>query len=371
MNGESHQPTASVYQPTASVAALRRRAYLLRSIRRFFEERGYWEVETPLLDREVILDAYLEPFAVPAADGTTYYLQTSPELGMKRLLCAGARQIYQMTKAFRQHEEGRLHNPEFTLLEWYDTAKSYPEQMDFTEEFVRAMFRGDWTKPPASDSTKSPAKAETMTARKNAPAETASSRHPAVEAAAAGKPFERLSYNAAFERYLGVPVLSLRTEELEKLAEAQGIQPPASLRADDRDGWLNLLLSECLEKHLGQSVPLFLYDYPASQAALAKIRDEKIPVAERFELYVGGIELCNGYNELTNPRELQRRMEKQARLRTRESLPPLPPPEQLLRVMEAGLPPSTGVALGVDRLVLLAQGYEHLAEVMSFPIGRR
>ncbi len=145
---------------------------------------------------------------------------------------------------------------------------------------------------------------------------------------------------------------------------------PHTLSSDDRDGWLNLLLAELVEPHLGQDNATFLYDYPASQAALARIRDDDPPVAERFELYIAGIEICNGYQELTDADELRARSRKQSEIRAQAGLRPLPTANRLLLAMEAGLPDSSGVALGFDRLAMLALGYESIADVMPFPFDR-
>jgi elongation factor P--(R)-beta-lysine ligase len=327
------------FLPTASLHVLQRRAELLRVVRRFFDERGYCEVETPILSRDVVVDAHLEPFCTVDGDGAELFLQTSPEFAMKRLLAAGATAIYQLARAFRREETGRLHNPEFTLLEWYRVGDTHREQMEFTEELVRHVFEHI--------------------------------RRPGLESQEWDRtPFMRLAYDDAFERYLGTRVLHLSGGELRELAVARGIRFPAGLTDDDRDEWLNLLLAECVEPGLRAAGAVFLYDYPASQAALAVIRDELPPVAERFELYVAGIELCNGYHELTDPDELRRRIAGQAAIRARNNRRPLPAESRLLDAMRHGLPPCAGVALGVDRLALLALGGRSLGDVTAFPADR-
>ena len=165
-------------------------------------------------------------------------------------------------------------------------------------------------------------------------------------------------------------MLHLSGAALRDVAGGLGIQPPAGMTDDDRDGWLNLILTARVEPHLGRDGPVFLYDYPASQAALAKVRPENPPVAERFELYVGGIEICNGYHELTDPTELARRCAGQGRIRRDLGLRSLPSQSRLHAAMELGLPPCAGVALGVDRLAMLVFGGGSLADVMAFPIDR-
>lgn len=333
------------FRPSASLDALRRRARLVRFVREFFEQRGYWEVATPVLSHDVVVDAHLDPFVVQDDLHGTLFLQTSPEFGMKRLLAAGAKAIYQITRAFRRGERGELHNPEFTILEWYRAGDTHIEQMAFTEELTRAVFR---------------------------------------EFAATGiddVDYERLTYDAAFERYCGTRVLELDRRQLRELAARHDLAPPAGLREDDRDGWLNLLLTSLVEPHLGIERPVLLYDYPASQCALACVRDappvppldkggKERAVAERFELYVNGIEICNGYHELRDADELRRRMDEQAEIRRREGHRRLPADNRLLAAMEAGLPASSGVALGLDRLVMLAFGLQRLEEVVAFPIDR-
>ena len=345
------QPAAD-FRPTASLATLRIRATLLNTLRRFFERHGYLEVETPLLSRDIVVDAHLEPFVthwlpdgVSAVDGVPggphgveMFLQTSPEFGMKRLLAAGATAIYQVARSFRNGEVGRLHNPEFTLVEWYRAGDSHHDQMDFTESLVAEFF----------------AAASELTSR---------SRH--IE-----RPFDRLTYDDTFDEYAVCRVLDLTPAELQELARQHGVAAPPGLAADDRDGWLNLLLAELVEPHLGLERPLFLYDYPASQGALARRRPDDPRVAERFELYIDGIELANGYHELLDPAELRSRIQAQSAVRRREGRRDLPGESRLLAAMERGLPSCAGVALGFDRLLMAAVGASSLAEVMAFPFER-
>ena len=340
------------YLPTASQEMLRLRAQLLDEVRRFFHEQGCWEVETPILSHDIILDSFLEPFAtrwIPSgtvgsddSNTTEMFLQTSPEFGMKRLLAAGADAIFQITKACRNGEIGRYHNPEFTILEWYHTAVTHLEQMQFTEELVKAVF----------------SRAEKLLPGKN------------VSGWNLSEPFDRLTYDEAFEKYAGTKVLNLDSSELADLAGSRGIVSPPGLDPEDRDGLLNLLLAELVEPHLGKEHPQFLVDYPASQAALARIRPGDPSVAERFELYIEGIEICNGYHELTDAEELRRRFAEQNTLRVADGKLPLPLPARLLAAMDAGLPDCTGVALGFDRVAMLAAGSTSIDEVTTFPIER-
>jgi elongation factor P--(R)-beta-lysine ligase len=336
------------WQPTASLEVLEQRAVLISAMRRVFEEAGYWEVETPILSHDIVVDAHLDPFITryfserlpqdSNSGGQELFLQTSPEFAMKRLLAAGAKAIYQITRVMRNGERGGRHNPEFTMAEWYRTGDDHHAQMDFTEHLVREVF------------------AEAVNFRK--------------EVALPKEPFERLAYNKAFERYAGCEVLDMETAEFAELAEAHDLTPPESLAPEDRDGWLNFLLANIVEPELGEDRPTFLYDYPATQAALARVRPDDPPVAERFELYMSGMEICNGYHELTDTEEFEARMRKQNLLRRTENARPLPETNRLLAAMRAGLPNSAGVALGVDRLIMLALGLSSIDQVIAFPFPR-
>jgi lysyl-tRNA synthetase class 2 len=322
------------FRPAASWDNLRLRAELLRRLREFFHERGFLEVETPILSADTVVDRHLDPFAVAVASGptqrpATFWLQTSPEFAMKRLLAAGAEAIYQTSRVFRQGEQGALHNPEFTLVEWYRAGEGLKEGIGRTSDLCEALLgRG---------------------------------------------PAERMSYRAAFARYVGLDPHTAPIEDLVAAARqgvAGGSPPPENLRPEDCDGWLDWLLVDRVQVHLGQGRPLVLYDYPASQAALAHIRPGNPPVAERFELYVSGIELANGYHELRDADELRRRIARANAQRVADGKPPLPEASRLLAAMQAGLPPAVGVALGFDRLVMLAAGAKSIAEVMAFPWDR-
>ncbi|MFO0917346.1 MAG: EF-P lysine aminoacylase EpmA [Planctomycetaceae bacterium] len=337
--------------PSASLETLERRAQLQRAIRQFFDERGYLEIETPILSTEMISDAWLEPFVAGwttdpqrwSNGGELRYLQTSPEAHMKRLLVAGATAIYQFSRVFRNGETGRRHNPEFTMLEWYRVGDDHHQQMDFVEELVKSAFLASsaWR---MADS-------------------------PALSAAR----FLRMTYDDAFAQYAGRRVLDSSMSELQAIARQHRLTPPQGLDEQDRDGWLNFLLAELVEPRLGREQPTFLYHYPASQAALARVSSSghgNVGVAERFELYVHGVELCNGYHELTDAETLASRTREQARLRADSGLRPLPAPDRLLRAMQVGLPESTGVALGWDRLVMLALEKPTLADVIAFPFDR-
>lgn len=331
--------------PTADLATLRQRATLTRAVRTFFDEHGYWEVETPLLSRDICVDAWIDPFCVNTTAGgdNALYLQTSPEFAMKRLLAAGADAIWQLTRSFRKDETGRFHNPEFAILEWYRAGDDHHDQMTFVERLVRHV---------AAQAAEHGAGTEPL--------------------ARLAEPIRRLRYDDAFAEFAGMPVLGRETAELAELARTHGVTVPESLASGDgdRDDWLNLLLAEIVEPALAEQGAVFLYDYPASQAALAKVSDGPPPVAERFELYLDGIEICNGYHELTDADELARRMQQQSDRRRAAGLPPLPVESRLLEAMRASLPDCAGVALGLDRLVMWSLGRASVAEVIPFPFDR-
>lgn len=383
-------PAQADFRPTASLESLRVRAGLMAFVRQFFAENGYWEVDTPTLSHDVCVDAYLEPFTsqwypdgIASEKGATVYLQTSPEFAMKRLLAAGADAIYQLGHVMRNGERGQRHNPEFTMLEWYRVGDDHHAQMDFVERLVAACLQhlaSHRTPLPAAtdldgsavecDASSASTPDRDQDADPDQDSEVAVAPSDWRQAVADATPFERLSYDEAFERYAGQRVLGLTTAELMELADTHGISVPESLSKDDRDGWLNLLLAEVVEPELGLEVPTFVYDYPATQAALARIRNDEYPVAERFELYVQSVELCNGYHELVDADELRSRMEQQRLLREGEGRPELPSENRLLQAMQAGLPNSAGVALGFDRLLMLGLGLESIDDVIAFPFDR-
>jgi lysyl-tRNA synthetase class 2 len=310
---------------------LRLRAALLRRVREFFESRGFLEVETPILSADVVVDRHLDPFSTILCEdprqpgqGRRLWLQTSPEFVMKRLMAAGGEAIYQITRAFRNAERGPLHNPEFTMVEWYRRGDGLAEGMQLLSDLCAALLgRG---------------------------------------------PARHVSYAEAFQERLRLDPHRASVEELEAAARRHGIVPP-QLPADDRDAWLDLLLVECIAPRLGVGQPAILYGYPATQAALAQVHGNP-PVAERFELLVDGIELANGYHELLDAAVLRERNRRNNQLRVLDGKPALPEDSRLLSAMEAGLPPCSGAALGFDRAVMLAAGAKTLADVLPFPIER-
>lgn len=290
------------------------------------------EVETPLLSAAAITDPHLASFATQYSGpgsryGQTLYLHTSPEFPMKRLLAAGSGCIYQITRVFRDGEAGRRHNPEFTLLEWYRIGFDHHQLMAEVAELATVLLN---------------------------------------DRLALAEP-EWLSYREAFERHLGLNPHRATVAELTVCAAWQGVPIPSGMPTDDVDPWLDLLLTQRLEPHLGQGRLCFLYDYPASQAALARLRPGDPPVGERFELYLDGVELANGFHELGDAVEQRQRFAAENAARQARGLPVMPVDENLLAALGAGLPDCAGVALGIDRLIMLAAGKKALAEVLAFP----
>jgi lysyl-tRNA synthetase class 2 len=327
------------FRPSASLANLRRRAEILAAVRAFFLERGVLEVDTPTLCAAGAVDRHLEPIPAsyhpdgPGGSVVPRYLVTSPEHSLKRLLAAGSGPIYQLTRAFRDGERGRLHNPEFTILEWYRPGLDHHQLMDEVEALVRRMLAGSALALPAG-------------------------------------PFDRLTYREAFLDVLGFDPHRISLSDLSRLAGLEGVPPPPGMDLADRDAWLNLLLAARVEPTLGNVRPAFLLDYPASQAALARLRPGDPPVAERFELHVRGVELANGYHELCDAEEQRRRFESANAARVADGRQPLPLDERFLAALQSGLPDCSGVALGVDRVTLLACGAASIDEVIAFPFER-
>ena len=309
---------------------MKRRAQIVSDIRHFFSQRQVLEVDTPVLSRSAPTDPYLESFKtefipIGSVDKVSYYLQTSPEFAMKVLLAGGSGSIYQIAKVFRNGERGRVHSPEFTMLEWYRPELNLEELMDE----VAALL-------------------ETITSYSGS---------------------IRFSYQEIFSKYLNINILVCSKDELQKLA----IKRLPSFSGNpvlDRDGWLELLMSQVIEPELASlKKPVFIYNFPSSQAQLAKVKLDNAgeEVAARFELYAGGLELANGYDELLDAKELRKRFEYDNQQRLKLGKAEIPIDEKLLAAMELGLPPCTGVALGLDRLLMLAMNKKSIDCVQNLP----
>jgi lysyl-tRNA synthetase class 2 len=313
------------WRPTATLNALQRRAAMLAAAREFFAGRGVLEVETPILSSAAVSDPQIESLATRVAGmAARSYLCTSPEYAMKRLLAAGSGDIYQICKVFRDAERGRWHNPEFTLIEWYRLGHDDAALMTEVEALVGCLL--------------APRRLE---------------------------PAERLSYSAALQRHAGVDAHAASDGDLAESARRHGVVCDAEL---DRDAKLDLLMGLVVGPRLGLDRPCFICDYPASQASLARLKPGLPPVAARFELYLNGVELANGFHELVNAGEQRARFGQDLALRRARGQTESPLDEHLLAALAAGMPDCAGVALGFDRLVAIALGAAQLADAMAFTI---
>ena len=314
------------WQPTASVKNLLTRAKLLAEIRRFFTDRGLLEVETPVLSEFGVTDVHLATFCTEfispfGEQSKTLWLSTSPEYHMKRLLAAGSGPIFQIGKVFRNEEAGNRHNPEFTMLEWYrphfDMYRLINEVDDLLQEILDC------------------------------------------------EPAESFSYQFVFQTYVGLDPLSATKAQLVEKARKHGFQCDDD---ENRDTLLQFLFSEIVEANIGKERPTAVYHFPSTQAALAQVSSEDHRVAERFEFYYKGLELANGFHELDDTKEQIRRFNADNVEREKMGLPLQALDTRFLASLEAGMPDCSGVALGVDRLVMIALGAEHIRDVIAFSV---
>jgi lysyl-tRNA synthetase class 2 len=299
---------------------------MLAALREFFSARGVLEVDTPILSASAVSDPQIESLTTRVGGMTDrFYLSTSPEFPMKRLLAAGSGDIYQVCKVFRDAERGRWHNPEFTLIEWYRLGLDDAALMTEVEALAAELLAPHRRLMPA----------------------------------------ERLTYADALRRHAGVDAHTDSELDLERAAAAHGIVCQAEL---DRDAKLDLLMGMVVGPQLGRDPPCFICDYPASQASLARLKPGLPAVAARFEFYIDGIELANGFHELTNAGEQRARFTRDLAARLARGQPQPPLDERLLAALQSGIPDCAGVALGFDRLVAVALGAARLSAAMAFPI---
>ena len=367
-NKENHSAFCTLHSafPTASLASLKARAGTIRRIRDFFESWGFLEVETPVLSRDTVVDRYLEPFDVSVGDGRSYYLQTSPEFAMKRMIAAGANAIFQIARVFRRGDFGQKHNPEFTMLEWYRTGDGYATGIAFLSDLTDAVLhRGKAT---------------------------------------------RVTLRQLFAGHVRLNPHTANCRQLHDYARKSGIAFPDSfgLAEHDRENWVDLIFSERIQPLLGRlqtsgvrsqesgirlqefgmnekpeswplnpeaSPPVIVTDWLASQSQLAKTRKVNdvagdFDVSERFELFVDGLELANGYHELLDADVLLERIRATNALRIADGNAPLPEESRLIDAMRHGLPPCCGCAMGLDRLVMAVLQTQNIADVISFPWDR-
>ncbi len=324
MTNDPADTTRNLWRPSATLQALRKRAELLKLARAFFEARQVLEVETPLLVNHGVTDLHLR--SLQLEHPSKRYLHTSPELAMKRLLAAGSGDIFQICRVFRAEEAGPLHNPEFTMIEWYRQSFSLQQMETEACELLAALLN----LPKSAD-------------------------------------VERKSYSQIFQEQLQLEPLTAPTSLLAEIAQAHGLVVDQSLPRDDL---LDFLMGAVIGPQIGARRLTVIDHYPASQAALAQYDQADPRTALRFEVYFKGIELANGYVELTNPVEQRRRFELDIHERSRRGLASLEWDPHFLSALEAGLPACAGVALGFDRAVMLAVGARTLAEVLAFDWAR-
>lgn len=323
--------TGQDWRPDAGIETIHRRAGMLGRIRAYFSAGGVVEVQTPVLSAAAASDPQIESIAMQPVSGLRRFLQTSPEYAMKRLLAAGTGDCYQICPVFRDGESGRLHNPEFTMIEWYRVGFDVERLQQDVERLLGAACQG---------------------LRDFAPA-------------------RRLTYRDAIAGACGIDCRTAGIAEIRLVLAERGVEP-VDTAGWDRDAWLDLLMGAVVGPGLGHEAPVFVRDYPASQAALARLRNDADGhhVAERFELYVDGIELANGFHELLDALEQRRRFEQDLQLRRSRSQAVNPLDQRLLGALAHGLPDCAGVALGFDRLVMVALGLPSLAAAMSFSADR-
>jgi lysyl-tRNA synthetase class 2 len=317
---------SEAWRPYADKRLIKLRAETYTKIRQFMAERNILEVETPVLSHATITDMQLDSFrseysSPQSSSGKTLYLQTSPEYAMKRLLAAGTGAIYQISKVFRNEEQGKLHNPEFTMLEWYQPGYDHHQLMQELELFLNLF---------------------------------------------AMNHCEKISYGEIFLEHTGLDAHTCDTNELKSMTQQHGLLSTV----EERSVLLDFIFSNKITSTLGNTKPMFVYDYPACQCALAKISNSTPKVAERFELFINGMEIANGFHELSDADEQLARFEQDLILRKKENRPDLPIDHLFLDALKQGLPDCAGVAVGIDRLLMVMTGINDIREVLGFPIER-
>lgn len=319
------------WRPDAGVQTARARAGLQRRVRDYFDATGALEVDTPSLSSCAVSDPNIESVAVALQlePDTGHYLHTSPEFAMKRLLAAGYPDIYQVCKVYRDGEAGRNHQPEFTMIEWYRLYADLERIIDDSLGLLAAALE-----------------------RPTLPGDAT-----------------RISYRDAFLQYAGLDPLTATPDELARAADAD-----AELRSsigDRIDDWRDLVLELRVVPNFAAETATVVTHYPASQAALARLNPVDVAVADRFEVFIGSCELANGYVELTDGNEQRRRVQRDQQQRQHLDRPIRPPDNAFLAAVDSGMPPCSGVAAGLDRLLMVATGHSDIRQVSSFAYGRR
>ena len=321
------------WQPSMNWHNAKQRAKVLTLIRAFFLAREVIEVETPLLSSASITDPHLDPFVTHfnysadshCSEPTILYAQTSPEFAMKRLLASGYGSCYQICKALRHEQQGRYHNPEFTMLEWYRLGFNHFDLMDEVEELLRSILNCSKA--------------------------------------------DKRSYQSLFIQKINIdPLNTTRSELIGVIASADKLSDWLE-QEQSLDTLLQFIMAELIEPTIGVDTPCFVYDFPASQASLAKISTDDPRVAERFECYYKGIELANGFHELTDVEQQKLRFIKDNEIRQQLGMDKRAIDENFISALESGLPECSGVALGIDRLIMLALSTNKIDDVITFPVS--
>lgn len=316
----------ATWQPSCSPELIHLRAKLLHDIRSYFYAENVLEVETPILCHTIGTDPYLDFYAT-AQSAEKLYLQTSPEFSMKRLLAANARSIYQISKVFRRGESSCLHNPEFSMLEWYRVGYNLAQLMDDVERLL--------------------------------------SRFLSVEQFP--EPTVRVSYAELFRQYTGLDALRFDLTEYQNAANRLGLPEAIELCADDHATWLDLLFSHFVQQHLGKAGLCMVYDYPASLPSLARLKTDKPRVVERVEIFIHGVELGNGYHELADRHQQQKRFEQETLLREKNGDEKVDLDMRFMAALQSGLPDCSGIAIGLDLLLMVISQKNNIDEVIAFP----
>lgn len=359
-----------LFRPTAPIENLERRAALYSVLRAFFDNQKFVEVSTPTLSRDVVVDRFVESIPIKIErcwqepdefarlrfrsaeiareNETTFYLQTSPEFAMKRLVAAGMSAIYQLAPAYRKGDRGQMHNLEFTMLEWYRQGDDYQAGRDLLASLIINV----------SD---------------------AFYQRVGLERPSWSKRIVERTFGDVFLEKTELDPHDATYEELRAYADARGIPYPDSYAVSNgpttKDDWLDLIFSEVVQPDLGADAATIVYDYPASQSQLANASEtldqrtrKTRTVSRRFELFVKGVELANGYDELLDSEVLRKRIEEVSEERKRDGSPELPKESRLLAAMDAGLPKCSGCALGVDRFLYVLLNAKKIDDVLAFPI---
>jgi elongation factor P--(R)-beta-lysine ligase len=306
---------------------------MLQQIRQFFADRDVLEVETALLGAAIGTDPQLDFFTAEylcPPSQRTLLLQTSPEFAMKRLLAAGSGSIYQICKAFRNGESGRFHNPEFTLLEWYRVGCKLSQLMDEAEGLIAELFAGNI----------------------------------ALQAT------QRISYQALFQDHTGLNPLVFSYDDYCGYAQGSGLTDATTLCGNEHALWLDFIFSHQIQPHLGQNALCMVYGYPACMPSLARINENNPEITDRVELFINGVELGNGYYELGDAKEQERRFDKEIAVRQDRQRPAATKDRHLLAALAAGLPDCSGMAIGLDRVLMLLSNSPAIDDVLAFSISR-